>query len=306
VAGMAILVGTDDGLRVIAAPGEGAEVELAGRRVSSLCPAPGGWLAVVDQEEVWGSEGGRWAPVASSGGRRLTCVAATPAGVLVGTAGAHLLRLVAGTLEPVGGFDRTPGRDRWYTPWGGPPDVRSIAAGEDGVLYVNVHVGGIARSRNEGASWEPTIDIDTDVHQVLAPPGRPGLVVAALGDAGAAVSRDRGDSWDRRAEGLHATYCRAVAVAGETLLLSASDGPRGGRAALYRAPLQGGEPFVRCSAGLPDGWFSANIDTFCVAASGGEVAFGTAGGLVFVSSDHGTTWREAAGGLPPVRCLALA
>src|SRR4030095_8663029 len=43
----------------------------------------------------------RWARVASTGRRRATCLAATPAGLLVGTARAHLLRL-AGHPLPAG------------------------------------------------------------------------------------------------------------------------------------------------------------------------------------------------------------
>ena len=37
--------------------------------------------------------------------------------------------------------------------------MRTIAAGAEGELYVNVHVGGILRSDDDGASWRPTIDI---------------------------------------------------------------------------------------------------------------------------------------------------
>src|SRR5205085_6124137 len=109
----------------------------------------------------------------------VTCLLPVDGTVMVGVAGAHLVRLTgAGLAERVGSFDDVPGRDRWYTPWGGPPDTRSLAAAH-GVVYANVHVGGIARSRDGGHSWEPTIDVDADVHQVLAADER---VLAACGD----------------------------------------------------------------------------------------------------------------------------
>ena len=50
-------------------------------------------------------------------------------------------------------------------------------------------------------------------------------------------------------------------------------------------------------------WFSDNIDTACLAASGAMVAFGTADGRVFWSFDAGATWDQAAKGLPEVHCI---
>jgi photosystem II stability/assembly factor-like uncharacterized protein len=168
-------------------------------------------------------------------------------------------------------------------------------------LYVNVHVGGIARSSDGGGSWEPTIDIHSDVHQVLFDPAS-GLVLAASA-RGLAFSDNGGKSWQFHTAGLQGTYLRAVAVAGETLLVSASTGPSTRRAAVYRRPLKSEEPFQRCQAGLPQ-WFSDNIDTFCLAASGSWAAFGTSAGSVFLSQDEGRSWTLAAEGLPPVRCVA--
>jgi hypothetical protein len=161
-------------------------------------------------------------------------------------------------------------------------------------------VGGIPRSRDGGVTWEPTIDIDSDVHQVLAT----GDTVLAATALGLARSDDGGDSWQFEDERLHASYSRAVAVAGDTLLLSASTGPRGGRAAVYRKPLAAGGPFEACRVGLPE-WFDSNIDSHCLVASDGIAAFGTNDGRVFVSRDEGASWTQEAEGLPSIRCLAL-
>jgi BNR/Asp-box repeat len=265
-----------------------------------------------DHEALWAlTRGGRlwrsasdgpWDPVAKVSGRQATCLCPSPSGILVGTSEAHLLRLVDDELRPVEPLEKAEGRDDWYTPWGGPPDVRSISRGDDGAIYVNVHVGGIVRSTDEGESWQPTIEIHSDVHQVLAPPGHPGMVLGACAE-GLAKSTDGGGTWDFETDGLHAVYCRAVAVAEGTIYLSASLSHRGQRAALYRRSVDGGS-FEKCSEGLPE-WFEDNIDTGCVAATGSNVAFGTTDGSVFVSTDAGQTWELWAKDLPAVRCLAF-
>jgi hypothetical protein len=222
----------------------------------------------------------------------------------VGTASAHLLRLEGERLVPVSAFESVESRDAWYTPWGVPADVRSISAGTDDRLYVNVHVGGVLRSVDGAASWEPTLDLEHDVHQVLAPPARPSLVLVAAYD-GFGVSEDGGDTWRWENDGLHAHYCRAVALADGTVYLSASTGHHGRRAALYRRRLADGGAFERCQHGLPE-WFADNVDTGCLAARGRTVAIGTEDGLAFISHDAGESWEQVAKDLAPVRAVALA
>src|SRR5207302_10588418 len=126
-------------------------------------------------------------------------------------------------IEQLRGFEAVAGRDKWYAGSAaidgkriGPPlGVRSITATSDGtVLLANVHVGGIPRSVDRGATWQPTIDIDSDVHEVRAHPSRRGVVVAAAA-AGLCTSLDGGATWDVEQAGLHANYCSAVAFAGD-------------------------------------------------------------------------------------------
>lgn len=227
---------------------------------------------------------------------------ATQSTVLVGTSEAHLFALEGDALEPVDAFDATPDRESWYTPWGGPPDIRSMSAAPSGVVYANVHVGGVVRSVDAQTSWGPTIDIHADVHQVLFEPNE-GVVLAASA-RGLAVTEDDGKSWLYETRELHGTYLRAVAVAGETVMVSASTGPSPKRAAVYRKPLGRQQPFEKCSDGLPE-WFADNIDTHCLSAKGQHVAFGTSDGSVFLSAEEGRTWAEARRDLPPVRCMAI-
>jgi hypothetical protein len=244
--------------------------------------------------------GGVWGRQANVEGVSARCIADTRAGVLIGTSEAHLFRIGAGGLQHVESFEEVDGRDGWHTPWGGPPDTRSISEG-DGAVFANVHVGGIVRTMDGGVTWEPTIDIAADVHEVWAGDG----AVFAACARGLAVSHDAGASWAMRAEGLHAEYCRAVTVCGGTVLVTASTGPRGGRAAVYRGPVAGGG-LERCRQGLPD-WFDANIDSLCLDATpqDGVAAFGTADGRVFASTDEGASWEGMSTGLAPVRCVLV-
>jgi len=194
------------------------------------------------------------------------------------------------------------GREEWHNPDGSPPDARSLSADPSGAVYVNVHVGGVVRSTDGGRSWTPTIDVHADVHQVLYEPGA--RLVLAAAARGLAVSDNRGETWRFDTAGLHGHYLRAVAVAGRTVLITASTGPFTPRAAVYRKPLAGNTPFERCCEGLPE-WFANNINTFCLTAADSWVALGTTTGEVYLSSDKGQHWSVAAEGLPPVRCVAL-
>ena len=298
-----ILVGTDRGLWEERGDALEPVDTFAAREVTSLARDGARTWALVEGRTLWTSrEGGVWHEHASIDGPAATCLALAPGGLLVGTAQAHLLRLVSGTLARVESFEAVAGRDQWYTPWGDPADVRSIAVATDGTIHVNVHVGGVARSRDGGASWAPTVDVEADVHEVRVHPTRPDVVLAAAYE-GFGLSRDGGDSWAFVTDGMHAHYSRAVALSGDTVLVSASTGPRGRRSALYRAPLDDGTRFERCHGRLP--WFEDNIDTACLDASGPVAVFGTEDGRVFRSLDAGEHWALVAKGMPAVRCLSL-
>ena len=92
-------------------------------------------------------------PIAS-----LLVVREDPLTLLIGTdEGAYVYRLVGeeGPAERVVAFDELECRKDWYTPWGGPQAVRTLAKTQDGFCYADIHVGSIMRSHDEGISWEP-------------------------------------------------------------------------------------------------------------------------------------------------------
>jgi hypothetical protein len=299
-----IVVGTDSGLWSLGSRGAPPPEALAGHPITALARDGTRLWALVGGREVWSTEDkGRWSTMASLDGPPATCLAPVPGGLLIGTEGAHLDSLTAGRIARIKAFEDVEGRDSWYTPWGDPADVRSIAVETDGTIYVNVHVGGVVRSRDTGRCWHSTMDSDNDVHQVRTHPTRRGTVVAASAE-GFGLSRDGGDSWDFVTEGLHGHYLRAVAFADDVVFVTASTGSRGRRAAIYRKALDDARGFERCRRGLPE-WFDSNIDTACLDAQGGMIAFGTEDGRVFRSLDSGASWEVVGKGLPTVRAVVI-
>ena len=224
------------------------------------------------------------------------CVRPTGDTVWIGANEGRLFGLDGDVLTEDEFFATAPGRDSWYTPWGAPADVRSLALDADETLYINVHVGGVLRYDNTGVV--PTLDIDADVHQVAAHPTQKGAIFAATAH-GLATSHN-GHDFNFRAEGLHAKYCRAVAVLEDRVLISASTGPSTSRGRLYKSALWDGhlEPVTE---GLPE-WFEGNLNTGCLVAMGSEV-FAGLGDTVWKSIDAGDSWSEAATGLPNITCL---
>jgi hypothetical protein len=293
---MRLLVASTEGLHPFDDRGTAAPWQLAGRAVSALAPHGKELWAAVDGSQLWHASDKEWDHVADLPGLRIASIATTDADVFVGSSEARLFRVVGDRLETVAAFDGADGRSSWYTPWGGPPETRSLSEWDDD-LYVNVHVGGILRTDDRGEHWTPTIDIDADVHQVATAEG---LVLAACA-GGLAVSDDRGATWTLQADGLEAPYSRAVTVCGDAVLVSASRGPGGGRSAVYRGTLANGW-FERCRDGLPE-WFDDNIDSSCLDAlpDGSFAAFGTSDGRLFASRDRGSSWTELPSGLPAVR-----
>lgn len=294
-----IYVGTDDGLYVLGAE---RRVELPGRRVRALAAGQDGLCAVVGESEIFtAGAAGIWRHVARLRDTRVTCVYPGSDGILVGTLGARLHRVEDRTVRALEGFDTVDGRAKWHTPSGDPPSIRSIGVDDDGTIYVNVHVGGIPRSTDGGLTWEPTIDSDEQVFQVLALPGNGPLLAATA--RGLATSWDHAHSWNHRTLGLAGTYCRAVAVCDDTVLLAASPTADGATPALYRGGLEGVR-FERCEKGLP-AELTGTVDTFCLSGAGTTAALGTSEGALYVTQDAGRAWELLADDLPPVRCVLV-
>jgi hypothetical protein len=308
---MDILVGTRDGLHHTGTQ----TATFAGHEVQRLAYDGDACWALVDGDSIWrGPADARpdgWNRVATATGFGLRCILPTTIGLLAGTSDGRIVRVDGHHLVPLDGFDAVEGRDRWWQVGGldSVANTRSLAQAPDGILYANIHVGGIYRSLDDGTSWEPTIDQETDVHEVRAL--LDGVVVAATGMAGLCVSKDAGDNWDSVTDGLPTSsgwglpYARCVVTWGDVVLVTASNGPESDEAGVYRGRLFASEALERSVDGLP-ATFRDNIDTACLSVGDGVAAFGTTEGTVFATRDAGESWSEVAHDLSPVLCTLSA
>jgi len=281
--------------------------ELANHSVRALAPdGHGGALAIVDGRSLCRrTPAGVWSTIATAE-MNLACCVTVGDIIYVGTDDALVLRVsAAGEIEQLRGFEGVAGRDKWYAGAAlingeliGPPlGIRSITATSDGAaLLANVHVGGIPRSVDRGATWQPTIDIDSDVHEVRAHPNRPGIVAAAAA-IGLCTSIDGGATWEAEQTGLHASHCSAVAFAGDDILVAAAEDPFAPQGAIYRRGVDERCPLVPVTGGLP-AWLDGIADTGCIAANGSAVAVADTKGNLHISADNGRTWSCRANGIP--------
>jgi hypothetical protein len=301
-----ILVATwGNGLFVVT--GNERTQELANQPVSGLVPdGCGGALAIVSRHSLRRrAPSGEWTTVANSE-FELSCCMAVGDGIYAGSDDARMLRLShgGGVLELIDGFNSVPGRESWFAGSAivngqrlGPPlGIRSVAANSNGsVLFANVHVGGIPRSIDGGRTWQPTIDINSDVHEVRAHPANPDLVVAASA-LGLCISRDAGATWTIERDGLHASYCSAVAFSGDDILVSASTDHFAAQGRIYRRPIRPDGKIVAVE-GLPT-WINGISDTGCIATNGSTIAVVDRAGTLYLSPEFGSAWSRSSSELP--------
>ena len=302
-----ILVATwGDGL--FAVTSDGRTQEIANQPVRGLAPdGRGGALAIVGRHSLHRrAPSGEWATVATSE-FELSCCMAVRDAIYVGTDDARMLRLshAGGVLDPIEGFDNIAGRDAWFAGSAivngqrlGPPlGIRSVAANSNGsVLFANVHVGGIPRSLDGGRTWQPTIDINSDVHEVRAHQTDPDIVAAAAA-VGLCISRDSGATWIIEREGLHAPHCSAVAFSGDDILVSAATDPFAAEGRIYRRPVKPDGSLVGVEGGMP-AWTEGIVHTGCIASNGSSIAVADRAGTLYGSDDFGRAWSCRSTRLP--------
>jgi hypothetical protein len=302
-----ILVATwGDGL--FAVTGDERTQEIANQPVRGLAPdGRGGALAIVGRHSLRRrAPSGEWAIVATSE-FELSCCMAVRDAIYAGTDDARMLRLShgGGVLDPIDGFDSVAGRDAWFAGSAivngqrlGPPlGIRSVAANSNGtILFANVHVGGIPRSMDGGRTWQPTIDINSDVHEVRAHQANPDIVVAAAA-VGLCISRDSGATWIIERQGLHAPHCSAVAFSGDDIIFSASTDPFAAQGRIYRRPIRADGDTVAVEDGLPT-WINGIADTGCIATNGPAIVVVDRAGTLYLSTEFGLAWSQSSSELP--------
>lgn len=296
----AILITTwNNGLFSVA--GEEVHHERAGRSLRGLAgDGRGGVLTIVNGHALFRRSAAReWTTIIESEAALSCCVAVGDV-IFAGTDDARILRIDAdSTQQWLTGFDTVKGRETWYAGTAivdgkvmGPPlGIRSMAATCDGaVLLANVHVGGIPRSTDGGRTWQPTIAVECDVHQVAAHPTRPNLVIAAAA-TGFCISHDAGATWRIEQRGLHAPHCSAVAFGRNDVFVSASTDPFAAQGAVYRRPIDSDDPLQLLGGGMPR-WTDRHVDTDCIATRDSVIAMADGAGHLYTSYDDGLSWLQ--------------
>jgi hypothetical protein len=147
-----------------------------------------------------------------------------------------------------------------------------------------------------GRTWQPTIDINSDVHEVRTHQGDPNLVVAASA-IGLCISRDAGATWTIERDGLHASHCYAVTFSGDDIIFSASTDFFAPEGRIYQRPVKPDGAVAAVEGGMP-AWIEGIADTGCIAASGSSIAVADRAGNLYGSDDFGQAWSCRSTGLP--------
>jgi len=222
-----------------------------------------------------------------------------------------------------------PQRPEWNAGFGGQglhtvlTDPRDAAA-----LTVAVSTGGVYRTADGGASWQPSNrgiraeflpDPDPEfgqcVHKVAADPvDRDRLYLQNHG--GVYRSDDGGGHWRSIADGLPASFGFGLAAhpreAGTAYLFPLEADyarlPVGNRCRVFRTR-DGGESWEPLSAGLPQEAHYGVVlrDALCTDdADPAGVYFGNRNGEVYGSADDGDSWSTLVTHLPDVLCVRAA
>ena len=312
-----ILTGTEKGLVALADDGRELFRIFEGCPVSYLrIDAGGRLLCIVDENMIFATADpstadldDNWQMLGELPETTANCLAHVAGKLFVGAADARLWTMPAegGQAERLSSFDAVEMRDRWDTPWGGPPDVRSLAiiSGDDSAIYADIHVGWIVRSLDLGETWTQLRgELDRDVHHVNTHQKRPYRVYAATAQ-GCFISEDRGDSWRQHLEPFEPrNYQRCVMpdfADPDLFLCTASLGPHpegdtGCEAMVFRTR-DGGANWEAVHKGLPEHFYH-NINTHMLCASvqrPGVFAFHDDDESVYLSEDGAGSWRRIAG-----------
>ncbi|WP_431041132.1 WD40/YVTN/BNR-like repeat-containing protein [Streptomyces sp. P1-3] len=222
-----------------------------------------------------------------------------------------------------------PQREQWGEGFGGQA-VHTVVTDprETGSVLVAVSAGGVYRTRDGGASWEPSNaglkaeflpdpypEFGQCVHKIAPDPTDPDRLYLQ-NHGGVYRSDDAGANWTEIGAGLPADFGFAVAThprrGGVAYVFPVSDGsdrfPPDYRCRVFRTE-DAGSSWSALTAGLPaeDHYGVVLRDALRTDdADPAGVYFGNRNGEVFASADEGDSWRLIASHLPDVLCVRAA
>ena len=233
--------------------------------------------------------------------------------------------------ELVRGLHEHPHRERWQ-PGGGGLCLHTVVTdpGDPDRIWVAISTGGVYRSDDGGASWQPRNqgiraeflpeedrypEFGQCVHKIVSHPSRPERLFLQ-NHWGLYRSEDRGDTWHDIANGVPSDFGFAMAAHphhADTVYVVPLESdvfrctPEA-KLRVYRSR-DAGESWEALGEGLPqeeafETVLRDGMDTDTCPEAG--VYFGTRSGKVFASRDGGDSWSQLADGLPPVLCVRAA
>jgi photosystem II stability/assembly factor-like uncharacterized protein len=194
------------------------------------------------------------------------------------------------------------------------PHVRDIglAPGDPNLVLGAVEEGWLVRSKDGGRTWTNLKSgTEYDSHTVKVMPDDPKVLISTSG-TGAYRSEDGGEHFAPANDGLECRYLAHLAFhpAEPALLFTAGAEvppprwrrPEGCRSRFYRSANQG-RSWQTLKGGLPDDMRAAPRAVAGDADTPGWVMVGMQDGAVWLSRDHGDSFREIASGLPTIHGL---
>jgi photosystem II stability/assembly factor-like uncharacterized protein len=191
------------------------------------------------------------------------------------------------------------------------PHVRDIGLSPDDpkIVLGAVEEGWVVRSVDGGRSWTNlTAGTEFDSHTIKVMPGN-GKVLISTSGTGAYRSEDGGDHFVTANDGLRSRYLAQLAFhpAEPSVLFTAGAEvpppdwrrPEGCRSQVYRSADQG-RSWRPLSGGLPEDLRVAPRTVAGDAETAGWVMVGMQDGALWLSRDHGDSFRQIAAGLPPI------
>ncbi|MFC9551799.1 WD40/YVTN/BNR-like repeat-containing protein [Rhodococcus sp. NPDC056960] len=221
-----------------------------------------------------------------------------------------------------------PHRSEWGAGFGGAAAHSVVPHPEDAnTVHVAMSTGGVYRTTDGGASWEPRNtgiaahflpDPNPEFGQCVHKIARDAVVpdrLYAQNHHGVYRTDDSGDTWKSIADGLPSDFGfvmlthprREGTVWVVPIEADRERIPPGGRLAVYRSE-DAGNSWTRLDSGLPEHDYNvvlrdaAAVDT----ADPVGVYFGTRGGEVYGSADEGASFTTVAAHLPDVLCVRAA
>lgn len=220
-----------------------------------------------------------------------------------------------------------PHRSEWGAGFGGAAAHTVLPSPADSTIHIAMSTGGVYRSTDDGASWEPRNkgigapfmpepqpEFGQCVHKIARDPNSPDTLYAQ-NHHGVYRTDDSGDNWNSIAEGLPTdfgftmlTHPRRSGTA--WVIPIKADGeriPPEGQLAVHRTD-DAGNSWTRLTDGLLQPEFNVVLrDAAAVdSAEPAGVYFGTRGGSVYASADEGNHFTEVLTHLPDVLCVRAA